>query len=89
LAEESLQSALNLLERLGLEMEVVGCELYNSIAQMMIMKYRHWMSNKKRRSKEIAEEWVNTEEGKLATKNQMKSIKKQFDYTSKPISKGN
>jgi hypothetical protein len=27
-------------------MDLVACELYNSIAQMMIMKHKQWMSSK-------------------------------------------
>ena len=35
-----MRESLRQLESLGLEMELTACELYNSIAQMMIMRHR-------------------------------------------------
>jgi len=45
-AEEHLKKALNMLESHGMEMEVIACELYNSIAQMMILKHRNWLTKR-------------------------------------------
>ena len=45
-AEEHLKRALNMLESHGMEMEVIACELYNSIAQMMILKHRNWLTKR-------------------------------------------
>ena len=87
-AEEQLRLALNGLEALGLEMEIVACELYNSIAQMMIMQHRRWISGRKQRLKEEAALWLETEEGRQEVRSQLKSIKKQFNYKSAPIAAG-
>lgn len=46
MAEEFFQSALALLAKWGLQSELVACELYNSIAQMMIMKHKQWFSHR-------------------------------------------
>eukprot|EP01039_Chlorochromonas_danica_P005079 gene5079-5581_t len=87
LAEEILLKALQELENVGLEMEMVGCELYNSIAQMMITKYQLWMNGRKGRFQKEAEIWTtDTPEGQKAVRVQLKSLKKQYNYTSHPVS---
>eukprot|EP01038_Epipyxis_sp_PR26KG_P014417 gene14417-19348_t len=87
-AEEPLLKALSLLEKMGLENEVISCDLYNSIAQMMIIKHRVWQSNKKARLTEDTNQWIQTEETKSEIKRQVKIIKKQYDYKSIAISSG-
>lgn len=62
-AEEHMIEALQLLEALGMETEPIAAELYNSIAQMMIMKHRDWHSQKNTRCKANAIKWVESEEG--------------------------
>ena len=84
-AEAQLKRALNVLEKLGLEMEIVACELYNSIAQMMIMQHRRWVAGRKDRLREEATLWLETEEGKKELKNQAKILRKQYSYKSAPI----
>lgn len=76
-AEESLRKALKLIEGLGLEMETSACDLYNSIAQMMIMKYRQGQSDMTTACKKEALTWLSTEEGRRQQWEQMNRIKAQ------------
>jgi hypothetical protein len=86
LAEEILTQALRYVEELGYENEVLACELYNAIAQMMISKYQTYITNKKLRFKGEAEEWMlQTEEGKRMVRIQLKVLKKQFNYKAPPM----
>lgn len=86
-AEEVLLKALQELESVGLEEEPAACELYNSIAQMMITKYQQHMHGRKDRWKADAEHWVqDTEEGKRAVRIALRAVKKQFSYQSQPVS---
>eukprot|EP01033_Poteriospumella_lacustris_P008684 gene8686-6245_t len=87
-ADETLKKALKELEACGMEMELVACELYNAISQMMIARYQIWQSTKKQRYRQEAEEWLisGTTEANKALKNQMKLVKKQYDYKSFPVS---
>jgi hypothetical protein len=84
-AEVFLKKALNILEKLGLEMEIVSCELYNSIAQMMIMQHRKWVNGRKDRLRDEATAWLDTEDGKKEMKQQNKLLKRQYSYKSAPI----
>lgn len=84
-AEHTLTKALNGLERLGLDMEIVACELYNSIAQMMIMKHKQWNDRRKARVKEESILWLETSEGKKSLKAELKILKQQVNYTPDPI----
>jgi len=87
-AEDFLKKALNMLEQLGLEMEIVACELYNSIAQMMIMRHRKWVAGKKSRLREEAALWLDGDEGQKEVKAQVKLIRKQYSAKSYPVSGG-
>lgn len=62
LAEENMREALGQLAALGLETEVTACELYNSIAQMMIMRHRNWQAQKKLRAKKAALAYLEEDE---------------------------
>lgn len=84
-AEEQLKKALNMLEKLGLEMEIIACELYNSIAQMMIMQHRKWIAGRKDRLRDEATAWLDTDEGQKEVKQQCKILKRQYSYKSVPI----
>jgi hypothetical protein len=59
-AEENLKEALRQIEQLGMEMELTACELYNSIAQLMITKKRQWEAQRKGRVKREALDWLIT-----------------------------
>lgn len=86
LAEEVLLNALQELEGAGLDMEAVACELYNSIAQMMITKYNAWLAGRKQRFEAEAEAWAtDTEDGRRAVRVQLRGIKKQHTYQSQPM----
>lgn len=61
LAEDTLHSALNHTEAIGLGAEVSACELYNSIAQLMIMKHKQWQIDKKSRYEKEAQLWLESE----------------------------
>jgi len=58
LAEENMREALKQIEMMGLETEVTACELYNSVAQMMITRYRNWQAQKKLRAKQAATDYI-------------------------------
>lgn len=87
-AEDTFKKAIQELETAGCEMELVACELYNAIAQMMICKFQHWQSTRKQRYRRDAEEWLISggSEAQKAMKAQIKLVKKQYDYRSHPIS---
>lgn len=85
-AEEHMIAALNLLEGLGFEMEAIACELYNSIAQMMIMKHREWHSGKKARCKEQAELWVQSAEGLGELDEEVKIVLEHYKKRNIPMS---
>jgi hypothetical protein len=57
-AEDNLKNAVKQLEKLGLEMEVSACELYNSIAQLMITKHRQREGQRKVGLKREAIDWL-------------------------------
>jgi hypothetical protein len=57
-AEDNLKNAVKQLEKLGLEMEVSACELYNSIAQLMITKHRQRKGQRKVGLKREAIDWL-------------------------------
>jgi len=76
-AEDNMREALRQLEAFGLEMEITSCELYNAIAQMMIMRHRQWQVQRKSKSKRDALLYLQTEEGANELKNQIEDIHKQ------------
>jgi tetratricopeptide (TPR) repeat protein len=77
-AESVFTEALHKLEMLGLDMELCACELFNSIAQMMMKKYTVWINNKKIKLKNEVEDWVNNnEEGKRLVRLEIKNIKNE------------
>ena len=76
-AEDKMKEALRHLERLGMDMEVTACELYNSIAQMMIMKHRHWHAKKRARCKLEIERRLNTDTGQKEILEESKAIKRR------------
>jgi tetratricopeptide (TPR) repeat protein len=73
-AEEHMIEALHILEAHDLEMEAVASELYNSIAQMMIMKHREWHAQKNSRCKANAEAWVDTAEGERELREEVEVV---------------
>lgn len=77
-AEEHMIEALHILEAHGLEMEAVASELYNSIAQMMIMKHREWHSQKNARCKSNAEAWVDTVEGERELREEVEVVMQHY-----------
>ena len=54
-----MREALRQIEALGLEQEPAACELYNSIAQLMVVKHRAWNTSKKERANKEALRYVN------------------------------
>ncbi len=77
-AEESMREALKIMERIGLEQEVAACELYNSIAQMMIIKYRTWHSERKERLKKESAKFMAGEKGHAAVKKETEMSRKAY-----------
>lgn len=73
-AESNMIEALHTLEFIGMDMEIVACELYNSIAQMMITKYRQWQTERKKRCKTEAESWIRTNKGMKELANELRSV---------------
>jgi tetratricopeptide (TPR) repeat protein len=77
-SEVTIREALRYLEQQGLEMEAVACELYNTIAQLMIVKFRQAESKKKAQIKRAATEWLLTEQGRKEMREQMKIIRAHY-----------
>ena len=77
-AEESMREALKLMEKVGLEQEITSCELYNSIAQMMIIKYRTWQSERKERLKKESARFMASENGRVAVKKETEFHRKTY-----------
>ena len=77
-AELSMREALRYFEQQGLEMEVVTCELYNTIAQMMIVKFRQFENKKKGQIKKAATAWLLTEQGRKELREQMRVIRAHY-----------
>lgn len=75
-AEDSFIKALRSLEALGVEMDVIACELYNSIAQLMITKHRHWQEQHKKKVRGEAMQWLSTAEGQVALQQEIVKITK-------------
>jgi hypothetical protein len=102
MAEENMKEALGLLESLGLETDLTSCELYNSIAQLMVLKHRQWHNEKKTRCKKATALWIDSTEGMKALaeetskllkhqQSQLRSEKDKIDYdgnfaSSRPLS---
>ena len=73
-AETNLKEAIKHTSRVGLDESAVTCELYNSIAQLMIMKHREWHADKKNRCREEAAAWLSTPEGRKELQDEVLSI---------------
>lgn len=86
-AEEHMIDALHIFENHGLEMEAISIELYNSIAQMMIMKHREWHSQKNNRRRNNAELWVNSKEGIKELKEEIEIVMQHYKHKHIPITK--
>lgn len=71
-SEDNLKEALQILADLNLDSDMISCELYNSIAQLMILKHRQWHSDKKSRCKKEALAFMGSEDGKIAVDDEMK-----------------
>jgi hypothetical protein len=58
--QQALQCALASEARSGHHehRSIAMCEIYNSIAQLMIMKHREWTSGRRLRAKEAADRWL-------------------------------
>jgi hypothetical protein len=85
-AEENLRKSLKLIEFLGLEAELNACDLYNSIAQMMIMKYRHQQTENKNVARREANQFINTDEGKKCLKEEVFSLRAHYRSRNLSIS---
>jgi tetratricopeptide (TPR) repeat protein len=57
-AEGSMREAIVNVSKAGLDESTAACELYNSIAQLMIMKHRDWHAQKKTRCRQEAQRWL-------------------------------
>lgn len=79
-AEDTLQTALSQVEALELDTEISSCELYNSIAQLMIMKHKKWQSDKKGLCEQEAHHWLETEPGKKALRENINEVKKSYKH---------
>ena len=66
LAQESFILSLKILEGTSFDMEVVACELYNSIAQLMVTKHRDWNEENKKRVRAECMAWLSSSDGQLA-----------------------
>lgn len=77
-SEVTIREALRYLETQGLEMEAVACELYNTIAQLMIVKFRHAESAKRAQLKRAATAWLATEQGRRELREQMKAVRAHY-----------
>ena len=83
MAEDNLKNALKQLEKIGYEMEITACELYNSIAQLMITKHRRWDGAQKSRLRKQAFEWIMAnDDGKIDVKRRIEAIKKHYESKS-------
>jgi len=75
-AEDNMREALRQIEAMGLEQEAAACELYNSIAQLMIVKHREWQASKKARATKEATKYIQTEQGRSELKALYAQLKK-------------
>lgn len=79
LAEDNMRAALKQIEAVGLETQVTACELYNSIAQMMIMRYRNHQSQRKVDAKKAAVQYLDeSEEGRMELQTAVSELKLQI-----------
>jgi len=77
-AESSFKKALQMVESIGLEAEALACDLYNSIAQMMIMKHKQEHQNLKVKAKQDSIMWLNSEEGRRTLREEINLIKNYY-----------
>lgn len=77
-AEEHLTNSLTLYKELGLDSGLMTCELYNSIAQMLIVKYRQSEDHKRGKVKRVALKWLATDSGRVALKEQILVTKRLY-----------
>jgi hypothetical protein len=76
-SETNMKEAVLHATRAGLDNHVGTCELFNSIAQLMIMKHRQWHAEKKNRCRDLATSWINTPEGRKEWKEEEDSLLSQ------------
>jgi hypothetical protein len=79
LAEENMKNALGILETLGLDMDLVAVDLYNSISQLMVVKHRQWHAHKNERCEKEAVLWLKTREGKDALREAIRLMKIEYE----------
>lgn len=84
-AEETLGNALKQIEYLDIEMDCVACELYNAVAQMMIMKYRKYQQVQRARAKQEANEILASERGKSAYRKEIQTLKQFYNSKNQSI----
>ena len=84
-AEETLGNALKQIEYLDIESDCIACELYNAIAQMMIMKYRKYQQLQRVRAKQQANEALVSERGKSEYRKEIQTLKQYYNSKNQSI----
>ena len=75
-AEENFLSSLRILESLGIDMEVISCELYNSIAQLMVTKQSVSDEQLKGSRKNDAMVWLATSDGQAHLEHEIQQLRR-------------
>ncbi len=84
-AEETLGNALKQIEYLDMESDCIACELYNAVAQMMIMKYRKYQQLQRVRAKQEANEILVSDRGKAAYRKEIQTLKQYYNSKNQSI----
>lgn len=71
-AEEVFEDALSHLRRIGMDNEYAAIDLYNSLSQLHVAKYRQWQVQRKAQCNEDAAMWMLSDDGQSALKQEMK-----------------
>lgn len=86
-AEEVLEDAMSHLRRIGMDNEQVATDVYNSMSQLYVVKYRQLQLQRKKDLNEEASDWMMSEEGQVTLKQEMKKQRQVILKNGQPISK--
>lgn len=86
-AEEVLEDALSHLRRIGMDNEQVAMEVFNSMSQLYVVKFRHLQLERKTNCNEEASDWIMTEEGQARLKQEMRKQRQIIMKNGQPMPK--
>ena len=73
-AEKNMRDAIVNISKASLDESSAACELYNSIAQLMIMKHREWHAQKKARCRQEAQAWLDSPDAATELEEEVTSL---------------